>query len=297
MILDPGVDLLSRTPNEFVSDAAGSTAGSQAFAGAIRAHALRMVHRAKASHIGTCLSMADLLAVLYSRVLRVDPARPEHPGRDRFILSKGHGAAIVYATLAERGFFPVEWLQTYCQDDAKLAGHITHHGVPGVEVSTGSLGHGLPIGCGMALAGKRPRSGEQAFNVFVLLSDGELDEGSNWEAILFAPQHRLDNLVALVDYNKIQSFGSVKDVLDLDPLADKWRAFRWAVREVDGHDHEQIHDALSSAPFEPGKPSVVIAHTVKGQGVPFMENQLLWHYRSPGDEQLAQALQDLEANA
>jgi len=259
----------------------------------IRAHALRMVHRANASHIGTSLSMADLLAVLYSHVLRVDPARPDWPDRDRFILSKGHGAAILYAVLAQRGFFPVEWLDTYCQDGSKLAGHITAHGVPGVEVSTGSLGHGLPIGCGMALAGKREG---RPYRVFVMLSDGELDEGSNWEAILFAPQHKLDNLVAIVDYNKIQSFGTVKEVLELEPLVDKWRSFRWAVREIEGHDHKQIESALTSVPFEPGKPSVIVAHTVKGKGVSFMENQLAWHYKSPNAEQLKQALAELGLN-
>ena len=257
----------------------------------IRGHALRMTARSGMSHIGTCLSMADLLAVLYGRELRVDPAQPAWPDRDRFILSKGHGAAILYATLAERGFFPTAWLDSYAQDGSPLLGHASHH-VPGVEVSTGSLGHGLPIGCGMALAGKREG---RPYRVFVLLSDGELDEGSNWEAILFAPQHRLDNLVAIVDYNQIQSFGSVKEVLDLDPLADKWRAFRWAVREIDGHDHAQIAATLAATPFEPGRPSVIIAHTVKGKGVSFMEGQLAWHYRSPNAEQLALALTEIEA--
>ena len=236
--------------------------------------------------------MADLLAVLYGRVLRLDPAQPAWPERDRFILSKGHGAAILYAVLAEKGFFPLNWLDSYYRDDSALAGHITSHGVPGVEVSTGSLGHGLSIGCGMALAGKRE---ERAYRVFVLLSDGELDEGSNWEAILFAPQHALDNLVVIVDYNKIQSFGTVKDVLDLEPLSDKWRACRWAVQTIDGHDHDQIEAALSRVPFEPGKPSVIIAHTIKGKGVSFMENQLAWHYKSPNAEQLAQALGELES--
>jgi len=257
---------------------------------AIRAHVLRMTHKANASHVGSCLSMADILAVLYGGMLRVDPARPDWADRDRFILSKGHAAAAVYAILAECGFFPKEWLDTYCQDGSRLAGHITHHGVPGVEVSTGSLGHGLSIGCGMALAGKRDG---RPYRVFVMLSDGECDEGSTWEAVLFAPHHRLDNLIAIVDYNKIQSFGTVKEVLDLEPLADKWRAFRWAVREIDGHDCEQIEGALTSVPFEPGKPSVIIAHTVKGKGVSFMENQLAWHYKSPDDEQLAQALAEL----
>lgn len=257
----------------------------------IRAHALHMTHKANASHIGTCLSIADILAALYQGILRVDPKRPDWPDRDRFILSKGHGAAAIYAVLAECGFFPKEWLETYCQDGGKLPGHITSHGIPGVEVSTGSLGHGLPIGCGMALAGKHDR---QPYRVFVLLSDGECDEGSTWEAALFAPHHHLNNLIAIVDHNKIQAFGTVKEVLNLESLADKWRAFSWAVREIDGHDFRQIENALTSIPFEPDRPSCIIAHTVKGKGVSFMENQLAWHYKSPDDEQLRQALCELE---
>jgi transketolase len=249
-----------------------------------------MVHRAASSHIGTCLSMADLLAVLYTSILRVDPAKPGWSDRDRFILSKGHGAAALYSALAVRGFFPEEVLETYCQAGSKLTGHASH-AVPGVEVSTGSLGHGLSIGCGIALAGKRD---DRSYRVFVMVSDGELDEGSNWEAILFAPHHRLDNLVAIVDYNKIQSFGTVEEVLALEPLADKWRAFGWAVREVDGHDLEAVHSALDRLPAEAGRPTVLIAHTVKGKGVSFMEHQLLWHYRSPNAEQLKQALAEVE---
>ncbi len=251
-----------------------------------------MVHRANASHIGSCLSIVDILTVLYGSILNVDSTRPDWPGRDRFILSKGHAAAALYATLAEKGFFPVKWLETYCKDGSKLGGHITHHDVPGVEVSTGSLGHGLPIGCGMALAGKRDA---RPYRVFVLLSDGECDEGSTWEAALFAPQHHLDNLIAIEDYNKIQSFGRVKEVLDLDPFVDKWRAFRWVVQEIDGHDYTQIEETLKSVPFEGGKPSLIVAHTVKGKGVSFMENRLSWHYKSPNAEQLAQALAELEA--
>jgi transketolase len=258
----------------------------------IRRHALKMVHRADASHIGTVLSMADLLAVLYGVVLRVDPARPEWPDRDRFVLSKGHGAAGLYAALAERGFFPLEWLETYCRDGGRLAGHSTRHGVPGIDFSTGSLGHGLALGCGLALGGLRDA---RPYRAFVLLSDGECDEGSTWEAALFAPHHRLDNLVAIVDYNKIQSFGSVKEVLDLEPFADKWRAFGWSVREVDGHNHDAVRVALSAVPFEKGRPSCVLAHTVKGKGVSFMEGQLAWHYRSPSADQLAAAIAELEA--
>jgi transketolase len=261
-----------------------------ALAARIRAHTLRMVHQAKASHVGTCFSMTDILAVLYGAVLRVDPARTDWPDRDRFILSKGHGAAAIYATLAECDFIPVEWLDTYCCDGTRLAGHITHYGVPGVEVSSGSLGHGLSIGSGMALAGKRDG---RPYRVFTLLSDGECDEGSIWEAVLFAPHHKLDNLIAIVDYNKIQSFGTVKEVLDLEPFADKWRAFGWAVQEIDGHDIEQILHTLWSVPFVAGQPSCVIAHTVKGKGVSFMENRLEWHYRSPDAGQLTRALSEL----
>lgn len=256
----------------------------------IRLEAVRMVARANASHIGGALSMADLLAVLYSDILNVRPANSEWSDRDRFILSKGHSCTALYATLALRGFFPVEELQTYAQDGSNFMAHISHH-VPGVEFSTGSLGHGLPFGCGKALAAKR--SGK-AWRTYVLLSDGELDEGSNWEAILFAPHHRLDNLVAIVDYNRIQSLGSVAEVLELDPLAEKFRAFRWSAREVDGHDHAAIRQALSSTPWEPGKPSVLIAHTIKGKGVDYMENSLQWHYSSPKGEQLASAISQLE---
>ncbi len=235
--------------------------------------------------------MADLLACLYFHTLRLDPHVPEMPDRDRFILSKGHGAAILYAALAERGFFPVAELNEYNKPGSRLTGHVTS-GVPGVELSSGSLGHGLPVGCGLALGARR---GALGFRTFVLISDGELDEGSNWEAILFAPHHQLDNLTLIVDYNKIQSFGRVADVLALDPLADKFRAFGWAVVEIDGHDMEQIVTALSALPAVPGKPTVVIAHTVKGKGVRFMEDKLEWHYKSPTADQLEQATRELEA--
>jgi transketolase len=257
---------------------------------AIRTHSLRMTHRSLASHVGGCLSIADILAVLYGRVLRVDPSNPNWPDRDRLILSKGHSAAALYAALAGKGFFPQSWLDHYCRDGSSLTGHASHH-VPGVEASTGSLGHGLPIGCGMALAAKRDGIKSRTF---VILSDGELDEGSNWEAILFAAHHKLDRLCAIVDYNKIQSFGAVKDVINLDPLTDKWRAFGWGVKEIDGHDLAAIENVLRQTPFEAGRPSAIIAHTVKGKGVSFMEGRLEWHYKSPNDEQLAQALRELE---
>ena len=199
----------------------------------------------------------------------------------------------MYAALALRGFFPLEELETYGADGSRLMCHVSHK-VPGVEFSTGSLGHGLPFACGKALAARRLK---QTWRTFALLSDGELDEGSNWEAFLFAPQHRLDNLTVMIDYNKIQSLGTVAEVMDLAPLADKLRAFRWAVREVDGHDHQQVRDALTACPWEPGKPSCLIAHTIKGKGVDFMENNLLWHYRNPNDQELASAISQIQGRA
>ncbi len=250
-----------------------------------------MIHRARASHLGGALSMADLLAVLYGDILQIRPEAPHWPERDRFILSKGHNCAALYAALALRGFLPLEELETYGQDGSRLMAHVSHQ-VPGVEFSTGSLGHGLPFGAGKALAARRHG---WSWRVWVLLSDGELDEGSNWEAILFAPQHRLDNLVVMVDYNKIQSLGPVAEVLELAPLADKFRAFRWAVREVDGHDPAQVRAALREVPWEPGKPSCLIADTVKGRGVSFMEDRLLWHYRPPDVSQCEQALRELDS--
>lgn len=261
---------------------------------AIRRRALMMVHRANASHIGGGLSAADLLAHLYSGFLRIDPGQSDASDRDRLIVSKGHIAATVYATLAEAGFFPIEWLDRYSGNDSPLAGHVTAHGVPGVELSTGSLGHGLSVGAGLALAARRGAARGAAWRAVVLLSDGECDEGSIWEAALFASTHKLDNLVALVDHNGWQGFGRVETVAPLAPFAEKWRAFGWAVREIDGHDHGQIAAALAALPYEKGKPSVVIARTIKGQGVSFMEDRLEWHYRAPDAEQLARALAELE---
>lgn len=253
-----------------------------AMALAIRRHAVQMTHLGKSSHVGSVLSLADILAVLYGRVMAVDPADPCWVDRDRFILSKGHAGAGVYAALAERGFMPREQLKTHYQNGSKLSGHVSHKGVPGVEFSTGSLGHGLSVGTGMALAAKRAGRGNR---VYVLLSDGECDEGSNWEAIMFAAHHKLDNLVVAVDYNKIQSLDLVSNTLALEPFADKWRAFGWHVTEVDGHDHDALLAALDVPPGGRGQPSVVICHTTKGKGVSFMEDQVLWHYRTPqGDE-------------
>ena len=256
----------------------------------IRLHSVEMTHRSKASHIGSSLSAVELLSVLYGKILLVDPQRPDWSERDRFVLSKGHGCAAYYAVLAERGFFPQEWLVTFYENGSRLAGHATHTHVPGVEVSTGSLGHGLSIATGFALAAKR--DGKE-YRAFVLLSDGECDEGSTWEPALFAGHHQLDNLVAIIDYNKIQSLGTVKEVMDLEPFAAKWQAFGWETREIDGHDIPQIEATLGQLPFVSGKPSCLIAHTVKGKGISFMENKLLWHYRTPQGEEYAAALDEL----
>lgn len=256
----------------------------------IRIDAVRMTSSGKSSHVGSVLSMADIMAVLYGQVLRVDPKDPKWPDRDRFILSKGHAGAGVYAALAETDFFPVERLKTHYQNGSTLSGHVSHKGVPGVELSTGSLGHGLGVGTGMAYAGKLAG---KSWRVFVQMSDGECDEGSNWEAIQFAGHHGLSNLVAIIDYNKIQSLARVEDTLRLEPFADKWRAFHWHVEEVDGHDVESLSACFARLPFSPGKPNVVIAHTTKGKGVSFMEDSVLWHYRTAQGDEFKAAMLEL----
>jgi transketolase len=266
-------------------------AAAREAARAIRRAVLEMTHRAGASHAGSALSAADLLAALYSGILRVDAAEPSWRGRDRFILSKGHACAALYAALARGGFFPASWLHEFYQDGSPLAGHATHQGVPGVEVSTGSLGHGLSIGCGLALAAQYDAA---PWRVFVLLSDGECDEGAVWEAALFAAHHRLENLVAIVDYNKSQSLGTVEEVLRLEPFAAKWEAFGWSVAEINGHEPQEIGAALERLPRQAGRPTCVVAHTVKGKGVGFMENRLLWHYRAPDSGELTEALAELD---
>lgn len=263
---------------------------TEALAARIRRHAVTMTHLGKSSHVGSVLSIADILAVLYGRVMHVRPKTPAWPARDRFILSKGHAGAGVYAALAESGFFPVEDLKTHYGNGSRLSGHVSHKGVPGVELSTGSLGHGLSVGAGMALSAKR--TGKR-HRVFVLLSDGECDEGSNWEAIMFAAHHGLKNLVAIVDYNKIQSLASIAETLALEPFAEKWRAFGWDIIEVDGHDHAALWGAFLSINSE--RPTAVICHTIKGKGVSFMEGAVLWHYRSPQGEEYLAAIEELGA--
>ena len=260
------------------------------FARRLRRHIVEMTSRGQSSHVGSALSIADLLAVLYTGALNVDPQRPNWPARDRFILSKGHAGAAVYAALAEAGFFATEILRTHYQNGSTLSGHVSHKDNPGVEFSTGSLGHGLGVAAGIALNARRCGRGYRAV---ALLSDGECDEGSNWEAIMFAGHHKLSNLVAIVDYNKIQSLASTTQTLDLEPLAAKWRSFNWAVAECDGHDHDALNEVLRNLPIDRTQPSVVIAHTTKGKGVSFMENSVLWHYRSPQGDEFAAAMAEL----
>lgn len=263
---------------------------SETLASRIRIHALRMTSLGGGSHIGAIFSCADILAVLYSGVLQVDPLDPRRKDRDRLVLSKGHAGAGLYAALAERGFFPVEKLLTHYQNGSDLSGHVSHK-LPGIEVSTGALGHGLSIAAGMAFAGYLSHSPQRYFCV---LSDGECDEGSTWEAALFAAHHRLSRLVAIVDYNRIQGIGRTSEVLELEPFRNKWEAFGWSVREANGHDHAALHDALTHLPYDTHKPSLLIAHTTKGKGVSFMEDTVLWHYRIPRGAEFDAALAELE---
>jgi transketolase len=255
----------------------------------IRASAVMMTNLKKSGHVGSTLSMAELLVVLFEKTLRLDPENPTWAGRDRFILSKGHASAGVYAIMAEKGFFPKEWLKTYYCDNGKLCGHISHH-VPGVEFSTGSLGHGLPVATGMALAAKRVKA---KHCVFALLSDGDMNEGSTWEAIMFASQQKLDNLTVILDYNRVQALGHSKDVINLEPLARKLKDFGWEVKEIDGHKFNEIEKALAKLPLKKGKPSFIIAHTIKGKGLKRMENTVACHYKCVPDEELEKAYAEI----
>ncbi len=243
-------------------------------------------------HIASAFSVVEILRVLYDEVLRYDPANPKWPGRDRFILSKGHGCLALYVLLAEKGFFPRSELQLFCKSEGILGGHPEHGKVPGVEFSTGSLGHGLPVGVGMAVAAKRDGNSHR---VFAVLGDGESNEGSVWEAALSAAKHKLDNLTVMVDYNKQQSYGTTSEVLELEPFGDKWRAFGFAVKEVDGHDINQLRGVLGKLPLAAGKPSSIICHTVKGRGVSFVEKNFSWHHKNRvTDEELTALLSELE---
>ena len=254
----------------------------------VRLHALRMNSTGGGSHTGAVFSCADILAVLYGAVLNVCPARPKDPERDRFVLSKGHAAAGLYAVLAESGFFPISHLARHYQDGSNLCGHASHK-VPGIEVSTGALGHGLPMAAGMAYSACLDKA---AYRTFCVLGDGECDEGSVWEAALFAAHHKLGNLTVVVDANRLQGTGRVEDILSLEPLPEKWHSFGWHVEEIDGHDHNALKLALSAT--YPGQPSCVIARTVKGKGVSFMEHSALWHYRIPRGAELQAAEAELQ---
>lgn len=259
----------------------------------IRLDAVQMTNLGNSSHVASVLSIADILGVLYAGGMKVDPQLPNWPERDRFILSKGHAGAGVYAALAETGFFSTEKLLTHYQNGSTLSGHVSHKGNPGVEFSTGSLGHGLSVATGMALALKRKRIDSR---VFCVMSDGECDEGSIWEAAMFASHHKVNNLIAIIDYNKIQSLDSIANTLELEPFADKWKSFGWNFTEVDGHDHAQLSQAISMPWSLQNSPLVIIAHTTKGKGVTFMENSVLWHYRSPQNAEYESAIEELSGD-
>jgi transketolase len=260
----------------------------------IRRRDMQMIHKAKLGHIGGDFSATDILTTLYFEVLKIDPKAPNAPDRDRFILSKGHCAGALYTTLAFAGFFPEAELETFAQPLSNLNGHPNRNKVPGVETNTGPLGHGLPVAVGTAIA-----AGLTGLNyrVFVITGDGELQEGSNWEAAMSAAHYKLDNLTVIVDRNRLQQGAGTEQTNQLDPVDDKWRAFGWSVREVDGHDYATLLDTFAQVPFEAGKPSCIIANTHKGQGVSFMEDNVAWHHKVPNDAEYAAALKELDAIA
>jgi len=257
---------------------------------ALRKRLLGVIVGAGAGHTGGGLSCLDILNVLYNRVLNVSPETFADPYRDRYVQSKGHCVEALYTVLSDRGYFPAEELETVCHYQSHYVGHPTRH-IPGIEMNTGALGHGLPICIGMALAAKMD---DAPYRVFTLLGDGELAEGSNWEAGLAATHYKLDNLVAILDHNTLQITGHTHDVMSTEPVVDKWRAFGWNVREVDGHDYTDLTAALND-PATPGRPTFIVANTVKGKGVSFMENVAKWHHGVPSDSELQQALAELDA--
>ncbi len=253
----------------------------------LRRKIVRMIEAGGRGHVGSAFSLVEMLRVLYDDVLRYDPANPRWPERDRCVLSKGHGCLALYVLLAEKGFFPESELWKFCKSDGILGGHPEYGKVPGVEASTGSLGHGLSIGVGFALNARYERTSHRTF---VICSDGESNEGSLWEATLCAAKHKLSNLTVLVDYNKQQSYGTTCEVLDLEPFADKWRAFGFAVEEADGHSVSDLRAVLSRMPFDPQKPGVIICHTIKGKGVSFVENNPNWHHKNKVTEEEVKSL-------
>lgn len=254
----------------------------------IRIHVLDMVNNAQSSHVGASYSIVEILVTLYSKILKIDPKNPKEITRDKFILSKAHGSCALYAVLAESSFFSLELLKKYYIDGGVLPGHLDKKSAPGIEHSMGSLGHGLPFGVGLAYANKIDKNEGQ---IYVLVGDGECNEGTIWESAMFAGHHKLNNLTVIVDYNKIQSFGYVDEIMNLEPFGQKWTSFNWDVHEIDGHNFEQLITAFES---KSTKPKVIIANTIKGKGVSFMENKLEWHYKSPNSEQYETALKELK---
>ena len=267
---------------------------SEQLAWLIRRHGIEMTHLSHGSHIASILSVADVVAVLYNDVANISPSNIKDENRDRVILSKGHAGAAIYAALAEKGFFEREELKTHYADGSRLSGHVSHKGVPGVEFSTGSLGHGACVGAGIALNAKLDN---KPYYTYAIVGDGECDEGSIWEMALFANQFKLNQLVVIVDHNKMQSLDYCENTLSLSPFAEKWKSFGWNVFDIDGHNHEQIRKALLDAKQSKEKPTVIIANTIKGKGVSFMENDILWHYRFPHEgEEYDGALKELHQN-
>jgi transketolase len=262
----------------------------QRMARQVRRKTMEIIYKTGSPHIGSSFSIVEILTVLYFRILSITPGEMESPERDRFILSKGHACPALYVTLFLRGLMTQESLDGFAVDQGCLEHHPTKNLSSGIELSTGSLGHGLSVACGMAFAAKYDRSPAR---IFTLMGDGELNEGSNWEAILFAAHWKLDNLVAIIDYNRIQALGRTEEILDLDPLPDKWRSFGWEVAVVDGHDINELLKVFENISIHAQKPTVIIANTTKGKGVCFMENDLLWHYRCPDDEEYAKATCEL----
>ena len=259
----------------------------------IRRHGIEMTHISHGSHIGAILSVADIVAVLYNDVANISPENLKDENRDRIILSKGHAGAAIYAALAEKGFFDRAELKTHYADGSRLSGHVSHKGVPGVEFSTGSLGHGACVAAGMALNAKLDK---KPYYTYAIVGDGECDEGSIWEMALFANQFKLNQFVVIVDHNKMQSLDFCENTLSLAPFAEKWKAFGWNVLDIDGHNHDELRAAFAKAKESTDKPTVIIANTVKGKGVSFMEFDILWHYRFPHEgEEYDGALKELHA--
>jgi transketolase len=260
-------------------------------AGELRRHVIRIIYEAGSGHPGGSLSATDVITVLYFHVLNVNPEEPDWEDRDRFLLSKGHAAPALYAALAERGFFPIEELKTLRKMGSRLQGHPDMRKTPGVEASTGSEGQGLSIGVGMALAAKLDR---KLHRIYVMLGDGEMDCGQTWEAAMSATHHNLDNLTAIIDRNKLQLDGPTHTIMNIEPLADKWKAFGWFVIEINGHNFKEIIDSINNAKEVKGRPTVIIAHTVKGKGVSFMEGAVGFHGKAPNKEQFEVAMKELE---